>query len=182
MKSAWVFLADGFEDIEAVYPVDILRRAGVEVTVVGVTGPGAVSSHGLGVACDLALVDIEASPLPDCVVFPGGGPGSRNLAASAGAKRIALRMFADNRLVGAICAAPAVALGAWGLLAGRSYTCFPGSDKNLTDKSSGKRVEIDGNLVTAQAAGVAEEFALALVEKLCGKDAERKVALEIVAR
>jgi protein deglycase len=182
MKSAWVFLADGFEDVEAVFPIDILRRAGVKVTVVGVSGSVAVSSHGLGISCDSPLVDIESSPLPDCVVFPGGGSGSRNLAASEGAQRIATRMFADGRLVGAICAAPAVALGAWGLLKGRTYTCFPGCDKDLTVKSSEKRVEMDGNLVTALAAGAAGEFALALVEKLCGKDVERKVASEIFAR
>lgn len=182
MKKAWVFLADGFEDVEAVFPIDVLRRAGAEVTVVAVKSREAVSSHGLRVACDAAVSDVEEKPLPDCVVLPGGGPGSRNLAASADVKGIVTRMFAEKRLVGAICAAPAVALGAWGLLEGRTYTCFPGADAALATKGTGRRLVSDGNLVTAKAAGVAEEFALALAARLCGEEAALKVASDISAR
>lgn len=182
MKNAWVFLADGFEDVEAVFPIDMLRRAGVEVTVVAVKGLEAVSSHKLRVACDAAVADVESLPLPDCAVLPGGSAGSRNLAASAAVKGIITRMFAEKRLVGAICAAPAIALGSWGLLAGRKFTCFPGTDKDLAEKGTGRRMVTDGNLVTAKAAGVAEEFALALVERLCGEEAAQKVASDISAR
>ena len=114
MKSAFVFLADGFEDIEAITPIDILRRAGVKVTVVAVKGREAVSSHALTVVCDAGIDDIAGKPLPDLVVLPGGGTGSKNLAASAALEKIVRDMMTENRLVGAICAAPAVVLGAWG--------------------------------------------------------------------
>lgn len=182
MKKAYVFLADGFEDIEAVVPIDILRRAGIAVTVVAVKGHEAVSSHALRVFCDASFADIAGEALPDLVVLPGGSQGSRNLASSAEVEALVRRMFSKNRLVGAICAAPAVALGGWGLLTGRSYTCFPGTGDDLDVKPLGKRVVENGNLVTAQAAGVAEEFALALVRNVCGAPAAEKVLSEIIGR
>lgn len=187
MKNAWVFLADGFEEVEAIFPIDALRRAGAEVTIVASNGAAskgkeAVSSRGLRVVCDVTATDVEGRPLPDCVVLPGGLPGSRNLAANPIVEGVVRRMFAEGRLVGAICAAPALALGSWGLLKGKTYTCYPGEDADLAAKGTGKRLEIDGNLVTAKAAGVAEEFALALVARLCGAEAAKKVASQIFAR
>jgi protein deglycase len=182
MKNAWVFLADGFEEVEAIFPIDALRRAGVEVSIVAAKGKEAVSSRGIRVVCDITATDVKAKSLPDCVVLPGGLPGSRNLAANPIVEDVVRRMFAEGRLVGAICAAPALALGSWGLLKGKTYTCYPGEDADLASKGTGKRLEIDGNLVTAKAAGVAEEFALALVARLCGEEAGKKVAAQIFAR
>lgn len=182
MKNAYVFLADGFEDIEAVTPIDLLRRAGVSVTVVALKGHEAVSARGLRVTCDVTFEDIASKALPDLVVLPGGGSGSRNLAASADLEKLVKKMFAESKTVGAICAAPAVALGRWGLLTGKKYTCFPGMGEDLPSKPLKSRVVEDGNLITSQAAGSAEEFSLALVASLCGKDASEKVAAEIHAR
>lgn len=182
MKSAFVFLADGFEDVEAVTPIDYLRRAGVSVTVVGINGRTSVSGHQLTVQCDRTLSDVLQSPLPDLVVLPGGGKGSENLAASASLKALVAGMFAQKKLVGAICAAPAVALGFWGMLEGRSYTCYPGADEGLPVRPLDSRVVTDGNLVTARAAGCAEEFSLELVRVLCGAIVAEKIASGICAR
>jgi 4-methyl-5(b-hydroxyethyl)-thiazole monophosphate biosynthesis len=182
MKNACVFLADGFEDIEAITPIDLLRRAGVSVTVVAVKGHEAVSARGLRVACDASLPEMLSKPLPDLAVLPGGGSGSRNLAASADLEKLVKKLFAEGKLVGAICAAPAVVLGSWGLLAGKKFTCFPGMGDDLPVKPRKERVVVDGNLVTSQAAGSAEEFSLALIAALCGKEAAEKVASEIHAR
>ncbi len=182
MKSAFVFLADGFEDVEAVTPIDYLRRAGVSVTIVGIHGRTAVSGHQLTVQCDRMLSDVLPGPLPDLVVLPGGGKGSENLAASSGLESLVAKMLAEKKLVGAICAAPAVALGAWGMLEGRSYTCYPGADERLPVKRLDRRVVTDGNLVTACAAGAAEEFALELVKVLCGAVVADKIGAGIFAR
>jgi len=182
MKNAFVFLADGFEEIEAITPIDILRRAGVSVTVVAVKGNEAVSAHALRVVCDAGIGDIAGKPLPDLVVLPGGGTGSKNLAASAVLQKIVRAMMAENRLVGAICAAPAVVLGGWGLLAGKKYTCFPGEGARLADKPIDQRVVVDGNLITSKAAGSAEEFSLALVTALCGDAGAKDIASKMFAR
>ena len=182
MKSAYVFLADGFEDVEAVTPIDYLRRAGVQVTVVGLSGKTATSSHALTILCDAVLSEVSAKPLPDLAVLPGGGKGSENLAASKELRSFITRIFADNRLVGAICAAPAVVLGGWGMLAGRAFTCYPGSEAGLQMRPSDKRVVADRNLITSRGPGSAEEFSLELVRHLCGNDATMKVISAILAR
>ena len=182
MKNAYVFLADGFEEVEAITPIDYLRRAGVSVTVVGVTGRSAVSARKITVECDRTLSEVLSLALPDLAVLPGGGKGSANLAASAELKAFIGKMLAEKRLVGAICAAPAVALGAWGYLAGRKYTCYPGEEACLAIKPLPDRVVVDGNLITARAAGVAEEFSLALVRAFVGTDEAAKVAQAILAR
>jgi 4-methyl-5(b-hydroxyethyl)-thiazole monophosphate biosynthesis len=182
MKNAYVFLADGFEEVEAITPIDYLRRAGVSVTIVGVSGRSAVSARKITVECDRTLGEVLSQALPDLVVLPGGGKGSANLAASPELKALVGRMLAEKRLVGAICAAPAVALGAWGYLTGRKYTCYPGEETGLAVKPLQDRVVLDGNLITARAAGVAEEFSLALVRALVGADEAAKVAQAIIAR
>lgn len=182
MKRAFVFLADGFEDVEAVTPIDYLRRAGVSVTVVGISGKIAVSSHQVSITCDALLSDIITAPLPDLAVLPGGSKGSENLAASTELKSFITRMMAEHRFVGAICAAPALVLGAWGLLDGRSFTCFPGLGEKLSTKPLKERVVVDLNLITSRSAGTAEEFSLALVKLLCGTGEATKLADAILAR
>jgi len=182
MKSAYVFFADGFEDVEAVTPVDYLRRAGVAVTTVALVARMAVSGHSLSVQCDKSLSELGGAPLPDLVVLPGGGKGADNLAASEELRHLVTRMLKEGRLIGAICAAPAVVLGDWGLLNGRAYTCFPGLGGDLADKPLEKRVVVDSNLITSRSAGTAEEFSLALVRALCGPEPAAKIAEAILAR
>ena len=182
MKRAYVFLADGFEEVEAVAPIDYLRRAGADVSVVGVTGLLVTSARQLAVTCDLDLVEVQEADLPDLVVLPGGMKGSRNLAASRPLKALVTRMMGEGRLVGAICAAPAVALGAWGLLEGRKWTCYPGEEEALGVRVSDARVVVDNNLITSRAAGTAGEFALALVEALFDAATAESVRKAVLAR
>lgn len=180
MKTACVLLADGFEEVEALTPVDYLRRAGVEVTTIGVTGPSVAGGHGITVKADRGLEAIKADY--DCVVVPGGGKGSENLAASAEVAALVKRQMAAGKLMAAICAAPAVVLhGSCGVLAGRRFTCFPG----LETKVSGatfveERVVADGNLITARAAGCAGEFAYAIINALVGEDAADALAEKVL--
>lgn len=181
MKTACVILADGFEEVEAITPIDYLRRAGVEVSILGVGGQRALGSHGIEVGCDTVL-DSADPALFDLVVVPGGGVGARNLAASRAAIDLIRRHFDEGRLVGAICAAPAVVLhGACGILAGRRFTGYPGTEEQVKGATFvADRVVMDGNLVTARAAGCAGEFARALVAVLVGKQAAAELAGKVL--
>lgn len=182
MKSAYVFLAEGFEDIEAVTPIDYLRRAGLRVVVVGVTGKKVKSAHELLIETDAVLDEVLDLPLPDLVVLPGGGLGSKNLSESAGVRRLVEAMMHGGRLVGAICAAPAVVLGGWSLLVGRKWTCYPGSGDSLRPAPLEERVVVDGNLITSRGAGTAEEFALSLVSHTVGEAISNKLRIGLLAR
>lgn len=165
----YLFLAHGFEEIEALAPLDILRRAGEEVCTVGVGGQTITGSHGIPVVCDRTL-DTLPNDLPKAVILPGGMPGTKNLDASDAVRKTVLAVHAAGGLVCAICAAPSV-LGHLGILAGKSATCFPGFESELKDANvSGQSVVHDGNVITAKGAGVALDFGFAIVSALCGKD------------
>ena len=177
----YLFLANGFEETEALVPLDLLRRAGCEVTTVGVGGSDTVrGSHGITVMADLPDT-MFADSAPEMVVLPGGMPGAKNLAESpvVGA---ALRATARNGgYLAAICAAPMV-LGRAGLLAGKNATCFPGFEKELTGaKVMTDRVVTDGKVITAAGMGVAMQFGLELVKALRGKDAAEALRRAVLA-
>ena len=180
MKTACVLLADGFEEVEALTPVDYLRRSGVEVTTIGVTGPSVTGGHGITVKADRGLEAIKADY--DCVVVPGGGKGSENLAASPEVAALVKRQMAAGKLVAAICAAPAVVLhGSCGVLAGRRFTCFPGLETRVSGATFvDDRVVADGNLITSRAAGCAGEFAYAIINALVGEDAADALAEKVL--
>lgn len=164
-KKVVVFLADGFEEIEALTQVDILRRAGAEVVTVGVTGQTVQGAHGVPVIAD---VPAEGFTLPldtQMVVLPGGGPGTENLKKSETVKQALAEAAEKGLVMGAICAAPSV-LFQQGLLEGKRYTAFPG----VLENASGQAVEVDGNIITARSAGVALQFAHALVAALLGPE------------
>jgi len=182
MKTACVLLADGFEEVEAVTPVDYLRRAGVEVAIVGIAGRSAVGARGIRIEADSGHEGMGRDY--DCVVVPGGGKGSANLAASAAATSFIKRHFAAGKIVAAICAAPAVVLhGSCGILAGRRFTCFPGLESNVKGASfSEARVVEDGNLITSRAAGTAGEFAYAIIRALVGKAKADEVAGSVLLK
>ncbi|ULQ59281.1 DJ-1/PfpI family protein [Brucepastera parasyntrophica] len=185
MKKAVVFLAEGFEEVEAVTPIDYLRRAGAQVTLAGVSGRTVMGSHEIEIVCDLTIEEYlkaAGSSLPDLAVLPGGGRGSENLAASKELRDFVSRMMLERKGVGAICAAPAVALGSWGLLAGKTWTGFPGSGDALGLVPREDRVITDSNLITARAAGCAEEFALALIAYLFDMEKSAEIAYRIFAR
>jgi 4-methyl-5(b-hydroxyethyl)-thiazole monophosphate biosynthesis len=163
---ALVFLADGFEEVEAVSIIDVLRRGGVDVTVAGVgSGQRVFGAHAIGVAVDCEAEGVSAVDF-DAVVLPGGMPGAENLAAS-GAVLSAVREINDaGGIVAAICAAPLV-LATAGVVSGRRVTCYPGFEERVRGaECTGARVERDGNLVTGQGPGAALEFGLELLMAL----------------
>ncbi|HTX73652.1 MAG TPA: DJ-1 family glyoxalase III [Rectinemataceae bacterium] len=180
MKKAVVLLAEGFEEVEALTPVDYLRRAGVEVKTIGVTGELVRGGHGITVAPDAGLSELAGEF--DCVVVPGGGRGADELAASTAATAFIKRQFTAGKLVAAICAAPAVVLHeACGILKGRRFTGFPGTESRVTGAHfSAERVVVDGNLITSRSAGCAGEFSRAIVEALVGADAARELAERVL--
>ena len=170
----YVFLAEGFEEMEALAPIDLLRRVGVEVTTVGVGGKLIKGAHGVGFTADSDGEGLDFSDV-DCVVLPGGMPGTTNLDASPMVEACLMKAVEKNALIAAICAAPSV-LGHKGLLNGKKATCFPGFEEDLLGAlHTGAPVEKDGNIITARGAGVALDFALALVAELKGETAAKEL-------
>lgn len=163
----YLFLAEGFEEIEALCPLDLMRRAGLSVTTVGVGGKTVVGAHGIPVVADLSEEELT-DPSGEMIILPGGMPGTLNLAKSPTVLRAIERAQRDGSYLAAICAAPSI-LGDLGLLAGKQATCFPGFEDRLTGAIlSNQRVVRDGTLITAAGMGVALDFGLMLVEVLCG--------------
>ncbi len=177
----YLLLADGFEEIEALCPVDLLRRAGVEVRTVAIGESKTVcGSHGIFVLADLLAdeVDLEAAP-PEMLILPGGMPGSRNLDESAKTDRFLSAAVEADAYLCAICAAPLV-LGHRGLLMDRRATCYPSfEDTMLGAQAVPQGVVQDGKCITASGMGLAEAFSLRLVLALCGEETARKIAKSI---
>jgi len=172
-----LLLAPGFEEVEAVTPADFLRRAGVEVRLVGIGGRDIEGSHGIRVQADLTIEELREEP--EAVIVPGGMPGAANIAASPAAVALIRRLHEKKKLVAAICAAPAVVLAPAGVLAGKRATCFPGLEDQLAGaRFTQNRVVVDGNVVTSRGPGTSAEFAVKLIELLVGRDK----ALEIHRR
>jgi len=169
-----LLLAPGFEEVEAVTPADFLRRAGIDVRLVGVGGRLVEGSHGIRLEADLTLEELAEEP--EGVILPGGMPGAANLAASPAAVELIRRVHSQGRLVAAICAAPAVVLEPAGVLAGKRATCFPGFEERFTTaRFSASRVVVDGNLITSRGPGTAAEFAVKLIEHIAGREKAQEV-------
>ena len=178
-----VFLAEGFEEVEALTVVDVLRRAGLKVCTVAVTGSlvadssgisAVMGSHGIPIIADIAEVDLDCTTL-QAVILPGGLPGAYNLAASPTVTRALEYAAEHNLIIGAICAAPLV-LGRRGLLHNHRATCFPGHEGELAGAViSRESVEVSGHIVTARAIGSAMTFALTLTTLLAGEDTATQV-------
>lgn len=177
----YVFLADGFEETEAIAPIDMLRRAKLDVKTVGVGTSTPTSSHGIKVSADIAEAEVKLTPELQLIVLPGGMPGALNLDKSQ-TVHTAIKYCVDNEIpVGAICAAPSI-LGKLGLLSGRNAVCYPGFEQYL----EGARVlnipcVTDGKFTTAAGAGAAIEFGLELVRALCGEAKSAEMRSAIVA-
>jgi len=181
----YIFLADGFEEIEALTPADLLRRAGVEVALAGVTGETVTGAHGIKVVTDVtaeAAAEKICSPAgAEMIILPGGLPGADNLDASEAVSKSIAAMKDSGGFIAAICAAPYV-LGKRGLLDGRMATCYPGFEDRLTGAEVYDCDVIrDGEIITGRAMGSATEFALELVEALRGEEAANKLADAILA-
>jgi len=164
----YVFLAEGFEEMEALTPIDLLRRVDVPVTVVGVGSSIVKGAHGIGFTTDTCGEGLDFADV-ELVVLPGGMPGTTNLDASPMVETCLKKAAEKDAVIAAICAAPSV-LGHKGLLQGKRATCFPGFEEELLGAvHTGAPVEKDGNIITARGAGVALEFALELVALLKGE-------------
>lgn len=166
----YVFLADGFEEIEALAPVDLLRRAGLTVQTVGVTGKTVRGSHNITVTADIAPDEVSLDENLQAVVLPGGMPGASNLDASAAVHTAIDYAAAHGIFLCAICAAPFI-LGQKGLLGGKKAVCFPGFEEKLTGAlPTDGTVCRDGQYITAKGMGAATQFGLEIVAAICGAD------------
>lgn len=170
----YLFLANGFEITEAMAPLDVMRRAGLDVKTVGVTGAAVQSSNGVSVQPDVAIDDVSFDDV-DGAILPGGMPGTLNLKKNEKVIECVKRCYESGKLVASICAAPSI-FGEMGLLVDRRATCFPGFEKALDGAiHTGAHVETDGNVITSKGAGCAIEFGHAIVSYALGKTNADKV-------
>lgn len=173
----YMFLADGFEETEAIAALDVLRRGKLDVKTVGVTGEYATSSHGVTVKADLALSEVDLENIQGAIL-PGGMPGTLNLENSEDVIACVKHCYTSGKIVAAICAAPSI-LGHLGMLENRKATCFPGFETELKGAQvTSSPVETDGNVVTAKGAGCAILFGKAILslassqaeaDRVCGE-------------
>ncbi len=181
MSRVCVFLADGFEEIEGLAVVDILRRAGVEVSTVSVTGSRSVmGSHKIQVQADVLLEEMDASDT-ELLVLPGGMPGTIHLGECAPLTKLLKEFAADpTKKMAAICAAPSV-LGDLGILTGKRATCYPGFEERLKGAEFvAERVVVDGNVTTSRGMGTAIAFGLSLVGQLVSEEKSEEIRKGII--
>ena len=178
----YVLLGTGFEEIEALTPVDLLRRAGVEVCTVGINGKVVYGSHGIGVEADIEIGQMDLTEMK-MIVLPGGLGGVASIRASEAAMNAVRFAWENDCFVAAICAGPTV-LADLGITDGKNATCYPGCEGGMgaAVMAKDKAFVVDGRLITGTSAGCAVKFALALVAVLGGMDAARKVSDQIVIR
>lgn len=176
MKKVFLFLADGFEELEAVAPIDILRRAEIDITTVSVMGRKEVKgAHNLTIVADKLFEELDYTN-NEMLILPGGMPGTSNLENHAGLKKLLEQQAAKKNKISAICAAPSI-LGKMGLLNGKEAICYPGFEQFLSGaKISTKKLVKADNIITAKGPGVAIDFGLAIVEELKGKTIADQVA------
>ncbi len=186
MPSALVALAPGFEEVEGVAPIDVLRRGGVEVVVAGLGDRRVTSARGLVLEAETtveAVAALEPARPWDALVLPGGMGGAERLAASPAIRALVARQLDAGRLVAAICAAPAVVLAPAGFLAGRRATCYPGLERRFGPDVTHvpERVVEDGPVLTSQGPGTALDFSLAVLARLTSRAAVEKLRAALLA-
>ncbi len=180
MKKAIIVLAEGFEEVEATVPIDVLRRSEVEVTTAGLGKLEIKGAHNITIKTDVLFDDYK--DLPDVVIFPGGIPGAENLALSAKVKDLVLKMAAEKKLIAAICASPALVLAPLGILEGKTATCYPGMENNFLSGTTHSKNSVvqDGNIITSQGPATAFEFGLKIADNLVGKQKTDMVASQML--
>ena len=178
----YVFLADGFEEIEALCPVDIMRRAGLSVVTVGISKKEIIGSHGITVLADITDAELSFDEDIDLIFLPGGMPGTKNLDASSSVHKMIDLAIEQNAYIAAICAAPMI-LGKRGFLNGKEAVCYPGFEEYLTGSKipTDKSIVFDGKIITAKGMGVATDFGLALTALFCGKEKSDSLRHAIIA-
>lgn len=180
MKQISVFLADGFEEIEGLTVVDILRRAGLRVDTVSITGERIIrGSHQIDVQADCLFEEIDFSET-DMLVLPGGMPGTRNLMNHKGLQELLRAYHEKGRYIAAICAAPSV-FGRLGFLKGRRACCYPSFEEKLEGAEVVQEpVSVDGHIITSRGMGTAIPFALKLTALLCGEEKADEISRSII--
>jgi protein deglycase len=175
MSRIAVLLADGFEEIEAITSIDLLRRAGIRVDVLGILDESVTGSHGIEVKADTRINAYR--PVPDGVLVPGGMPGAQHLADSSATAYLITTVAEASGLVAAICAAPAVVLAPLGLLAGKRATCYPGFEERFDDDVIfvEDRVVLDGNILTSRGPGTAAAFACEVIRYFLGDESAEEI-------
>lgn len=177
----YVLLGTGFEETEAIAPIDLLRRAGVEVCSVGIQGKLVYGSHRIGVEADITIEQMDLTKL-DMLVLPGGLGGVASIEGSPLAMDAIRFAYENEKWIGAICAAPTI-LGKLGMLDGKTAVCYPGCEEDLARAEVSDQAAVRcGNIITGTSAGCAIAFALALVEVLKGKAEAQRIAKQIVIR
>lgn len=175
----YILLGEGFEEIEALAPADLLRRAGIRTALVGVSGQAVTGSHGISVTADLTLDQVRPEEL-EMLVIPGGSKGVESLRRSRDALILISRAYETGRFLAAICAAPTI-LAELGFLDRRSAVCYPGLEGQMQSAviQKGVPVVVDGRIITGRAAGSALEFGLVLIRVLLGDEAAEEVRRDI---
>ena len=177
----YMFLAEGFEEVEALAPLDLIRRAGLEIKTVGVGSKTVVGSHGIPVVADITENEFSDNA-PDMVILPGGMPGTKNLDASEVVHKAIADAVKNDAYVCAICAAPMI-LGKLGLLRGKNAVCYPGFEKYLDGAIlPDKKVVHDGKVITAKGMGAAIEFGLSIVSALKDEKAADDLAVATISK
>ena len=177
----YMFLGTGFEETEAIAPLDLLRRAGVEVKTVGLNGPVITGSHGIGVAADMQIEDLDISDA-EMIILPGGLGGVASIRACDKAMDAVRAVSEQGNFVAAICAGPTV-LADFGITEGKQATCYPGCESGMGNARMVDAAAVrDGKLITGTSAGCAIPFGLALVEALRGTEEADRIAQQIVIR
>lgn len=181
MAKILIPLASGFEEIEAITNIDVLRRAGLEVLTAGIGGTEIEGDHGIKIKTDTTIEEVKAEDLK-AVVLPGGMPGAANLKANSELLQLIKELYAEAKLCAAICAAPIV-LEKAGILVEKQATSYPGFDKELNSANySQERVVIDDNIITGRGPGVAMEFAMTIVEYLIDEETKRELQKSMIVK
>ena len=177
----YMFLGEGFEEVEALAPLDLIRRAGLEIKTVGVGSKVVVGSHGIPVTVDITA-DEFSDNAPDMVILPGGMPGTKNLDANKTVHKAIADAVKNDAYVCAICAAPMI-LGKLGLVRGKNAVCYPGFEEYLDGATiPDKKVVRDGKIITAKGMGAAIEFGLAIVSALKDEKTAEDLAVATIAK
>ncbi len=181
VKKAVIILANGFEEIEAIAVIDILRRAGIGLDVAGLGSREINSARNLKIITDKTLDEINPGEYDACIL-PGGSKGAQNLSSSKKTSEIIKSMNERSKLVCAICASPAVVLAPAGILENKNATCYPGMQHAFPKSARYKddKVVVDGNIITSQGVATATDFALAIVKKLAGKEIVSKLRKDML--
>lgn len=177
----YMFLATGFEEVEALCPLDLLRRAGLDVKTVGIGAKRITGAHNITVETDITDSEL-ADSRPEMLILPGGMPGTVNLDSNPTVDAAIKSALENDAYIAAICAAPMI-LGKRGILKGKKATCYPGFEQHLDGAEvTADKVVIDGRIITAAGMGVALDFGLTLVLLLAGEETAVKIKSAIIAK